>query len=182
MTSSGAVRILGGRWKGRALEVPAQARPTAARAREALFDVLSRRLEGSRVLDLFAGSGALGLEAVSRGAAACVLVDRDDGALRRTLERLGATRQEARSLRGAAAGAVEDLLRAGETFDLIFADPPYVGGAVAPLPAHVRTLLAPGGLLVVQADRGAEVPATEGLRLLDKRAYGRNVFHLFGMH
>ena len=69
MKGKGSVRISAGRWKAKALEVPAQARPTAARAREALFDLLGPELAGARFLDLYAGSGAIGIEAVSRGAA-----------------------------------------------------------------------------------------------------------------
>jgi 16S rRNA (guanine966-N2)-methyltransferase len=176
------VRILAGRWKGRALEVPAAARPTAGRARQALFDLLGGRVVGARVLDLYAGSGALGLEALSRGAEACVFVESDDATLRRTLERLGTVPPEARPMRASAAAAIAALARSGETFDLILADPPYGGGTASLLPAGVAGLLSSAGLLVVQADRGAEVPPSEGLTLLERRPYGRNVFHLFGMH
>jgi 16S rRNA (guanine966-N2)-methyltransferase len=176
------VRILAGRWKGRALEVPEAARPTSGRARQALFDLLGERVAGARVLDLYAGSGALGLEALSRGAAACTLVESDDAALRRSLERLGADPSQALALRGGAAVVVEILSRSGERFDLILADPPYVAGAPTLLPGGLAGLLSPGGLLVVQADRGGHVPPAEGLHLIERRGYGRNVFHLFGMH
>jgi 16S rRNA (guanine966-N2)-methyltransferase len=152
------------------------------RARQALFDVLGDRVAGARVIDLFAGSGALGLEALSRGAASCVFVETDDEALRRTLQRLRVEPSEARPIRSTAGDAVRALTREGEIFDLILADPPYGGGAPGVIPGGIGALLSEKGLLVVQADRGAPVPAPEGMALRDRRPYGRNVFHLFGMH
>jgi 16S rRNA (guanine966-N2)-methyltransferase len=178
----GVVRILAGRWKGRAVDVPPAARPTAGRARQALFDVLRDRVAGARVLDLYAGSGALGLEALSRGAAACVFVEPDDESLRRTLKRLCLGRSEARPLRSTAARAARSLAQEGETFDLIFADPPYGSRPSTLIPPGLGGLLSGDGLLVVQADRGVEVPVPEGLTSRGQRGYGRNVFHLFGMH
>ncbi|HEX7251797.1 MAG TPA: RsmD family RNA methyltransferase, partial [Thermoanaerobaculia bacterium] len=77
------VRIFAGRWKGRMLEVPSDARPTSGRAREALFSIVRESLRGARVLDLYAGSGAVGLEALSRGARRAVLVEQKPGALDR---------------------------------------------------------------------------------------------------
>src|SRR6266540_2611674 len=82
------VRIFAGRWKRRHLEVPAGARPTSGRAREALFSILQKRIPGARVLDLYAGSGAVGVEAISRGAERAVLVEKNAAVLRRNLARL----------------------------------------------------------------------------------------------
>jgi 16S rRNA (guanine966-N2)-methyltransferase len=172
---SGTVRIGAGRWKGKALEVPSGARPTSARAREALFDILGPRVEGARVLDLHAGSGAVGLEALSRGASAAVLVDRDPSAARRNAERLGAV-QSADVLGSPAAEALRRLHARGERFDVIFSDPPY-GAAEDGL--EVAGLLADGGLLVVQSDEGESVEPPPGLSAGRRRAYGRNVFHFF---
>ena len=180
--SGGAsVRILGGRWKGRRLDGPAAARPTSGRARQALFNLLSGRVVGARVLDLYAGTGAVGLEAVSRGAASAVLVEADGRRLAGALERLGADPEEVRLIVGAASDAVDDLARRAEHFDIVFADPPY---AVAPekggLP-RVREVLGEGGIFVLQQDAGEAVPGISGLTLIDRREYGRNVFLFFGM-
>jgi 16S rRNA (guanine966-N2)-methyltransferase len=125
------MRIIAGRWRGRPLVAPpgAATRPTADRVREALFSMLVSRLgrfEGLRVADLFAGTGALGLEALSRGAAHCTFVERDRAALaalERNIAGLGA-----QSLSEIRAGAVERVAAPPEPFDLVFMDPPYGEG------------------------------------------------------
>jgi 16S rRNA (guanine966-N2)-methyltransferase len=177
------MRIVGGRLKGRALEAPEGrgTRPTSDRAREALFNVLAHAewspgLEGRRVLDLFAGSGALGFEALSRGAAFCLFVETDAaarGAIRQNIEALalfGATRLHRRSATdlGVKPAGLAD------PFDLVFLDPPYGQGlGEAALPR-----LAPGGWIAPDAlvvwERGAEeeAPALEGYDLLDERTWG----------
>jgi len=172
----GSIRISGGRWKGRSLEVPPAARPTSARAREALFDILGPRLAGSRWLELYAGSGAVGLEAVSRGAVRAVLVDSDASVLARNAARLGADRGVVRVLAADAAEGLASLERAGESFDVVFADPPYASAAPPGLLARAASLLAADGLLVVQTgpDAAPEIPPR--LALDASRAYGRNVF------
>lgn len=139
----GRVRIIGGRWRNTRLAVPdlPGLRPTGDRVRETLFNWLQPVLPGARVLDLFAGSGALGLEAVSRGAAAACLVERDAGLAARLREQVGKL---------GAAGQVEvaqdDALRwlarpAAARFDIAFVDPPFAAGlwnqVLAALPAHL---------------------------------------------
>lgn len=126
------MRIIAGEWRGRRLVAPKgdNTRPTADRTRETLFSMLASRLgsfEGLSVLDLFAGSGALGLEALSRGAAQCQFVEQDKAALdaiRANITTLGA--RERTSVTG---GSVMSLGPARGTVDLIFADPPYETGA-----------------------------------------------------
>lgn len=152
------MRIEAGRWKGRILPRVHGARPAGARLKKSLFSVLAARLPGARVLDLFAGAGALGLEAASRGAAEVVLVEQN-----------GATvRQLARWLRAAGAGADVELLRrdarrqalpAGP-FDLVFLDPPFAfwredGGRR--ILARAVALLAPQGRLALKVPGGAAV-------------------------
>lgn len=176
--SRSSVRILSGRWKGRRLDVPAGARPTSGRAREALFDILQDAIPGSRVLDLYAGSGAVGIEALSRGAARAVFVEEDAGEISANLARLPAADGQAVVLEGDAVAAAASLARRGETFDLVFADPPYALGATA-LSRSVVALLAPGGTLVVQTDSGEPPPAPPGVATGQRRAYGRNVFWFF---
>jgi len=173
-----AVRILAGRWKGRRLDVPRGARPTSGRAREALFDILQDSVVGIRVLDLFAGSGAIGLEALSRGAAEAVFVESDLRALDANLARLAPRDGEARVLAKDARQAASDLARAGELFQLIFADPPYALGNSA-LPRSIGDLVGPGGRLVLQADSDVPPPEIRGLERVSRRAYARNVFWFF---
>lgn len=127
----GTVRIVGGRWRGTKLAVPDRPglRPTSDRVRETLFNWLLPLLPGARVLDAFAGSGALGLEAVSRGAAEAVLIERDPAlaeALRATVARLDA----AERVQVVADDALRWLGRPlGPRFDLVFLDPPFAGDA-----------------------------------------------------
>jgi len=181
------MRIIAGAYRGRALVAPeGQAtRPTSDRARQAVFNVLEHAawapgLAGLRVIDLFAGSGALGLEALSRGAAFCLFVETDPaarGAIRDNVEALGAKgelfgrtrihRRDATDLGPRPAGD-------GAPFDLAFLDPPYARGlgerALAELAAG--GWLASGALIVFE--RGADEPAaqTPGFETLDERAYG----------
>jgi 16S rRNA (guanine966-N2)-methyltransferase len=176
--SRSSVRVLSGRWKGRRLDVPAGARPTSGRAREALFDILQEAIPGSRVLDLYAGSGAVGIEALSRGAARAVFVEEDAGEIGANLARLPAADGLAVVIEGDAVAAAASLARRGERFDLVFADPPYALGATA-LSRSVVALLAPGGTLVVQTDSGDPPPAPPGVAAGQRRAYGRNVFWFF---
>jgi 16S rRNA (guanine966-N2)-methyltransferase len=177
------MRIISGSFKGRTLRAPAgrATRPTADRARQALFNVLehagwSPGLGGARVIDLFAGSGALGLEAVSRGAAFCLFVETDEaarGAIRDNIEALGlfgVTRLHRRS----ATDLGPRPASLGAPFDLAFLDPPYGKGLVGPCLAG----LAAGGWLADQAlcvvETAADEPAPEmaGFIALDARTHG----------
>ena len=151
------MRIISGQWRGRPLLAPpGQAtRPTSDRARETLFSMLASRLGGFdalRVADLFAGSGALGLEAMSRGAAHCTFVERDRAAVR-------AIESNAAKLGAAIEIIAGDALRlpaARGPFDLILADPPYAEGAGRALIEAVAEAdwLASGGWLVVETKKG----------------------------
>jgi 16S rRNA (guanine966-N2)-methyltransferase len=169
------VRITGGRLSGRRLTVPAgDVRPTADRVRESLFTRLGD-LSGARVLDLFAGSGALGFEALSRGAASVVFADHSPGALvavRRNAEALGVA--DAVELQRGDAVAVLRRIAGTAPFDLVFLDPPYgsdqLGEALAELAAS--GLLAPEALVVAEADRRHPPPAVPGLAVVDERRYG----------
>jgi len=155
------VRIIAGQWRGRAIEAPPgqSTRPTGDRVREALFSMLASRLgsfDELRVADLFAGSGALGLEALSRGAVSATFVENDAKAaavVRRNAEKLGASVQ----ILGASALA----LPRSEPFDLIFSDPPYAAGSgTASVEAVAKAeWLAPGGWMSVETSRDDEVEA-----------------------
>jgi 16S rRNA (guanine966-N2)-methyltransferase len=176
-----SVRIFAGQWKRRHLEVPASARPTSGRAREALFSILQKRIPGARVLDLYAGSGAVGMEAVSRGAEHAVLIDRDATVLRRNIAKLPPAEGAIEILEEDADAALDRLASRGVRFDLVFSDPPYARGSHAPdLRAKVARVLAPEGIFVLQSDRFEDEPSDpKDLHLLDRRDYGRNVFLFF---
>ena len=176
------VRIGSGRWKGRRLPVSPQARPTSGRARQALFNVLGDRVLGARVLDLYAGTGAVGLEAVSRGASHAVLVESNAPTLVRSLEGWATDPSEVRVIAGAASAAIAQLAATGERFDIVFADPPYAPESGAPAELwDVGRLVAPDGVVILQADAGEPSLELPGLRVLARRAYGRNVFHFLGV-
>ncbi len=131
------------------------------------------------MLDLYAGSGAVGLEAVSRGAASAVLVDRETRSLAKTVARLGGGARKTRVIRGEAEPALRELERQRERFDLIFCDPPYREVVFGGFGALVARLLAPEGELILQRDGRSEPPALAEVLLCRHRAYGRNVFYFF---
>ena len=173
------MRIVGGEARGRTLKsVPGNAtRPTADRVRQSLFDLLGQRCDGLNVLDLYAGTGALALEALSRGAVRAVLVERGREAAEVIGENLAALRyrERARLLQDDVARALAALGSSGERFELIFSDPPYqLRAAQATLDAVVKHgLLAPGGRLVLEFEKAEAVPAPpEGYSLDDQRSYG----------
>ncbi len=177
---SPSVRIFAGVWKRRHLEVPEGSRPTSGRAREALFSIVQKRIPGACVLDVYAGSGAVGVEAVSRGAARAVLVEEDARVLRKNLARLSpAPGGEIAVLEEDAVRALARLASTGVRFDLVFCDPPY-GTPREGLWAVAADVLSPEGLFILQGDRFEPAPVLARLALLERRDYGRNVLFFFG--
>lgn len=177
------MRIVGGEFRGRPLAAPHSnaIRPTTDRTREAVFNVLAHRfpdrLEGKRVLDLFAGTGALGLEALSRGASYAVFIE--ESAEGRGLVR---TNVEAFGLTGRTKIFRRDATSLGEIgtvtpFDLIFADPPYGKGMgeQALLSARQGGWLNPGALCVVEEVASASFQLGQGFSIIDERNYGETV-------
>ena len=176
------MRIVGGEFRGRPIVAPKgmATRPTTDRTRESLFNILVHRpdveFDGARVIDLFAGSGALGFEAVSRGAAFCLFVETAvaaRGAIRDnqdTLSLTGKTRIHRRS----ATQLGEKPTGMGPPFTLAFMDPPYGEGLVEPALAALRDghWLAEGALCVVEQGKGEDEPSVEGFFLDDERAFG----------
>jgi pantetheine-phosphate adenylyltransferase len=174
------VRVIAGRFGGRRLRVPASGvRPTSERVREALFASLGD-VAGARVLDLFAGSGALGIEALSRGAAEAVFAERSAPAaavVRANLASLG-VQTEGRVVRGDALVVVRRLARAGARFDLILLDPPWSDRAEPERTLRALAtsgILAAGATLVVETARGRTLPELAELVLVDERRYGDTV-------
>jgi 16S rRNA (guanine966-N2)-methyltransferase len=158
------MRIVSGRWKGKALVAPAgdTTRPTSDRARQAVFNILehapwSNGLNGARVLDLFAGTGALGLEALSRGAASCLFLDTDPSARAALMANIEACSAQGITRVWKRDAACLDPMpaTANGPFDLVFIDPPYAKGLdVAALTGLAGGWLAADGLIMLERGRG----------------------------
>ncbi len=178
---AGELRLIGGQWKRSKLPIPDAPglRPTPDRVRETLFNWLGQDLSGWRCLDAFAGSGALGFEAASRGAVEVVLIERDPRlatSLRSVQQRLGATQ-----LRVEVADALTWMAACTATpFDLVLLDPPFGAGLLEPALDAARPLLARGGFVYLEADRAfdAAACAARGLRLHRHLRAGRVHAHL----
>ena len=174
------MRVIAGTDRGRRLVAPPGrgTRPTSDRVREALFSILAGRVRGARVLDLFAGSGALGVEALSRGAAAATFVDEDPAAVRAIRVNL-ADLAGAEVVRRDARAFLRTASRDGRQYDLVFLDPPYrhaetLGRALS---EHVTAVLAPDGVAVSESDRRAPLDLPP-LTLDDERRYGDTLIRL----
>jgi 16S rRNA (guanine966-N2)-methyltransferase len=175
------VRIVGGEWRGRLLRFPAvsRIRPTPDRVRETLFNWLQQKVGGSRCLDLFAGSGALGLEALSRGAAEVVFVDVEPAVIRHLAERL----QEFGCDRGQVtrADAARYLEGSPRAFDLVFLDPPFDAPVLPDICRRIEQggWLAPGGLVYLECPAAAGVPELPaGWTVLRSKRAGEVGYHL----
>jgi len=186
------MRIVGGTMRGRALIAPkdTRVRPTSDKARQAIFNILLHNdfgigfsLEGARVADLFAGTGALGIEALSQGAAFALFVDdaaESRALIRGNVEALGLTgttkiwRRDATDLGPMAAGS-------GGPFALAFLDPPYRRDLAGPAMAALLAggWLSAGALVVVETAAEEDAPSAEGLALLDERGYGDSTVRFF---
>lgn len=185
------MRIIGGEARGRRLRSLRghRVRPTSGRVREALFDILAARVVGSRFLDLFAGVGAVGLEALSRGAAQVVMVEQSERAgqvIRHNVEALGA-QGRTRLLRGSAAAVVRGLAASGAKFDIIFMDPPYRDrrGLERTLEEVARAggILAPHGVVVVEHEARTGPPAATGVLAAERsHRFGDAVLTFFSPH
>jgi len=173
-------RIVGGEAKGRRLAVPAKGtRPTSDRAREALFNTLRAELDisGARVLDLFAGSGAVGLEALSRGAAISVFVESDRQAARIITENIGTLALAGATLHRCPVETYLAAVGADEPFDFVFADPPYAysGRSLAMLLESLddeRWLTAGAVVVVERSSRDVEPEWPQGIKPVKQRRYG----------
>ena len=180
------MRIIAGRFKGRRLVTPKGdvTRPTADQVRLALMDTLMPWLPDARFLDLFAGAGGVGLEALSRGASYATFVERDPravAALRANVAALG-VEDRTRVVRGDAVGELDRLARAGQRFGVIFLDPPYeasaVDGALARLGAADVTT--PGALVIAQHfTKRAPADAVGALRAFRTRRFGETTLTFF---
>jgi 16S rRNA (guanine966-N2)-methyltransferase len=172
------MRIIAGKAGRIAIKVPpAVTRPTTDFVRQAMYSILGERVENARVLDLFAGSGAIGLEALSRGAASCVFVDEHRQACAVITENLTKSRLDGG--RAVKAEAIPFLKRDAATYDLIFADPPYwkyhgdkdhIGDLLKS--GLLVPRLAPGGMFIAEVSANHKSPEADGFTLTDRREYG----------
>jgi 16S rRNA (guanine966-N2)-methyltransferase len=178
------MRITTGRFKGRTVQTVGDlsVRPAMDRARQTIFNILAARmeLEGISVLDLFAGSGSLGLEALSRGASRALFVESSREAcrlLQATLERFGCA-DEADVI---TMDARQFLAGSRERFHLVFADPPYVYPHTAGMPDEIIAgkHLAPGGILLIEHATGLEFPPSDRWELFTGRRFGRTTLSFF---
>jgi 16S rRNA (guanine966-N2)-methyltransferase len=179
------MRVVGGEYRGRKLVAPegADTRPTAERVREALFDILGSGVEGASFGDLFAGTGAVGIEALSRGASSCIFVESHAKALRclqRNIELVGAT-DRSRILSVAASKALGILEEEGSSLDVLFCDPPYADPRWPELLADLghRPVLAHDGWLVVEHAIKAPPACPQGLTLRRAYRYGDTGLTIF---
>jgi len=186
MGRPGTLRIIAGAVGGIRLAYPKEIRirPTADRVREAIFNILLDRVQDARVLDLFAGTGAFGIEALSRGAAECTFVENHRACIASIRENLRKTgfAERARLIAASAFAFPGERARIQQPFDLIFIDPPYhlsqdcaPSSKIAQLVARLSgpALLAPGGIIILEHASNANVPDELGpAKCVDHRQYG----------
>jgi len=175
------VRVIAGSHRGRPLAAPKGrgTRPTSDRVREALFSILGD-VAGARVLDLFAGSGALAIEALSRGAAEATVVDSSSAAVAAINRNLRVLGLDAEVRRQPALSFLDAARIAAPQYDLVFLDPPYRRASTVgrELSAALAPVLAPGARVVAESDRRA--PLELDLTVLDERRYGDTLIRIYG--
>lgn len=179
------MKIIAGRLKGRKLKAPKglATRPVLARVREAIFNVLGN-IEGVRVLDLYAGTGAVGIEALSRGARSLVAVDRGYKQCCVIRENLSTTGMDAVVMRSNVKTALEKLHNNGSVFDFIFADPPYESGIAQKTVVSVfnKGLLSDSGVMALTVHRSEELPSEEdNYEMIFDRPYGETRLVIYKM-
>ncbi len=174
--SSTEMRIIAGEARSRQISAPKgrDTRPTLDRVRENLFNIIARKVPDARVLDLYSGSGALALEALSRGACEAVMVDRDREAHRvehENTDRLGYA-DRTRIMLADAASACAHLAQEGRQFDLVFLDPPYAIGDLRAVTEALLPLMAPDALIVTEHQAGVPYTVCDALEQIDRRHWG----------
>ncbi len=186
---TGVMRVTGGEHRGRVLHTPngRLTRPTSARARSALFDWLAPVLPDARVLDIFAGTGSLGIEALSRGAREATFVERDRSALLALRRNLATLRLDTRAhvVASEARRAMKNLIGHGATYHLVLVDPPYEDDwRELARKVHLDALLTREGVLVIECRvRGPETSTSaqelDALHRIAARRYGQTTFHVY---
>ncbi len=179
--STGNLRIIGGQWRGRKLQFPVAdgLRPTGDRIRETLFNWLAPDIEGAHCLDLFAGSGALGLEALSRGAASCTFIESNRLAAEAIREHLRVLNCSEGTV--AETSAIDWLAREGQAFDIIFLDPPFAAGLYQPVLQAIEggAKLKSDGKLYLEFDAKTSTEKPHSLALLRDKKAGNTAYQLW---
>jgi 16S rRNA (guanine966-N2)-methyltransferase len=182
-----SLRIIGGKYKGQMLKTPpsSSTRPTQGMLREALFNICQNYVEGTRFLDLFAGSGAIGFEALSRGASSVAFVEQNRGAiscLKENIQKLKVENQT-KLLALPAQRALVLLTKQSELFDLVYIDPPY-DTPIQPFLDGLKTILAPDARVFVEerhSPKSKQAPYVPPfLHLIDSRRFGTALIHQYG--
>lgn len=174
------VRITGGEFRGRGLAVPPGARPTEGRVREALFSIWSDRIENARLLDLFAGSGVVGLEALGRGALSVLAVDQGLRAVETLEANAGKLGERLLQIRKLTIPAGLSRIADEGPFDLVYADPPYNFDAYGELLEAAAPLLAQDGEIAVEHSSRRDLPIEAGpLTRVDVRKYGESAISFY---
>ena len=173
------MKILAGKYKNRPLKTPKgdRTRPTASKVRESIFSILQNQIEGARFLDLFAGSGSMGLEALSRGAESAVFIEKNRLAascIRENLAKLGII---ASVLQQDAQTALKRLTKEKEQFDIIYIDPPY-SLDILPLLEKIPPLLASDGIVILEQSKKAEIDFSL-LEKIEERHFGDTTLHFW---
>jgi 16S rRNA (guanine(966)-N(2))-methyltransferase RsmD len=178
------MRIIAGAFRGRRLHSPKgdKIRPTIDRVREAVFNIIAAEISDASVLDLFAGTGAMGLEALSRGAAGCVFVDQSDEAVRLIRENVAlcGVQENVRIVREAIDSAVRRLVAKNELFDLIFMDPPYGKGQIEKTLGILDAVAGQDSLVIAESHVKDESPAHLTVWSKDReRRYGDTLISIY---
>jgi 16S rRNA (guanine966-N2)-methyltransferase len=167
------IRVISGKFGGRKIEAPDNTRthPMGERVRNAMFNSIGSEIVGAEVLDAFAGTGSIGLEALSRGAKFALFIERDNIAAKILAKNVTtlAAQDQAKIIRTTILNWIENNNH--EQFDLIFADPPYHDPQLSTV-AKLYGLLKPGGLMILSHPGGSEVPTKPGVVVVDNRSYG----------
>jgi 16S rRNA (guanine966-N2)-methyltransferase len=178
------MRVIAGAFRGRRLHSPKgdKIRPTIDKVREAIFNIIASEIPGAKVLDLFAGTGAMGLEALSRGAAGCVFVDQSEDAIRLVRENVALCGVQEKSLiiRETMPSAIRRLASRGELFDLIFLDPPYGHGYLEKALEILETVAKEDAMIVAESHVKDEPPSH--LKVWSKereRRYGDTLISIY---
>jgi 16S rRNA (guanine(966)-N(2))-methyltransferase RsmD len=182
------MRIIAGEYKSRLIDMPkgVEIRPTQDKVREAVFNILAGSIQGSNALDLYAGSGAFGLEALSRGARRAVFVDESPkcvNVIKKNVERLRISDERVVILRLDSIKALKTLEGAGEEFDLVFLDPPYHRDMAKKCLISITKydILAPIHRIVVEHHKRDALGTIEDTRTVDERTYGDTRISIFEM-
>ena len=180
------MRVIAGSARGILLSTPKKGgvRPTPSRVKKSLFDILASRVIGARVIDLFAGSGSLGIEALSRGARQCCFIDHSDHCCHTIVQNLTRTRllEQATVLKADARQKIYWFSNQGIAADLIFLDPPYYSQLILPVIAAIAAanILANDGIVIMEHP-SKYIPVTEGYHQLVQKQYGDSAITLLKM-